>query len=133
MFAQPPPGPPPLSNGTLQHGGPSGLPGPAGPAGPPPSASGAPAAAAAADSGAGPSHADADSAAPGLAVVYANSAEEPLPAGWEMRYDVYGRRYSPYIDYCQKVRTKFSSHSTVQNTCCYLSEICPTKFCLRLV
>lgn len=104
MFGQPPPGPPPLSNGTLQHGGPSGLPGPAGP---PPSASAAPATTTA-DSGAGPSHADAEPAAPGHAVVYANSAEEPLPAGWEMRYDVYGRRYSRRIHLSYNIRTMFS-------------------------
>lgn len=42
--------------------------------------------------GAGPSHADAEPPASGLTVLYANPAEEPLPAGWEMRYDVYGRR-----------------------------------------
>ncbi|CAD0196215.1 unnamed protein product [Chrysodeixis includens] len=91
---RPPPGPPPLSNGTLQHGGPSGL---AGPAGPPPSASAAPQPAPQPDAGAGPSHADTEPATPGVAVVYGNNAEEPLPAGWEMRYDVYGRRY--YVDH----------------------------------
>ncbi|KAJ8726296.1 hypothetical protein PYW07_000994 [Mythimna separata] len=95
---RPPPGPPPLSNGTLQHGGgamgasmPMGGGGPGVPGGPPVGAPpGLP-------DGAGPSHADAEAAAPGVAVVYANPAEEPLPAGWEMRYDVYGRRY--YVDH----------------------------------
>lgn len=80
----PPPGPPPLSNGVpaimapstpLPNGaagpaGPSGAPPPAGVAGTPPPAGAAPA---------------------------PNAAEEPLPAGWEMRYDVYGRRY--YVDH----------------------------------
>ncbi|KAF9823008.1 hypothetical protein SFRURICE_018182 [Spodoptera frugiperda] len=90
---RPPPGPPPLSNGTLQHGGPSGTSGVSTAM----SASVAGGAAAAADGGAGPSHAEPEPAAPGLPVVYANPAEEPLPAGWEMRYDVYGRRY--YVDH----------------------------------
>ncbi|PZC78817.1 E3 ubiquitin-protein ligase Su(dx) [Helicoverpa zea] len=84
---RPPPGPPPLSNGTVQHGGALG----AAVAGPASGAGAAP------DSGAGPSHAEADSTTPGHAVLYANPAEEPLPAGWEMRYDVYGRRY--YVDH----------------------------------
>lgn len=26
-----------------------------------------------------------------------NNAEEPLPIGWEMRYDTFGRRY--YVDH----------------------------------
>lgn len=28
---------------------------------------------------------------------HANSIEEPLPAGWEMRFDTFGRRY--YVDH----------------------------------
>ncbi|XP_069365570.1 E3 ubiquitin-protein ligase Su(dx) [Maniola hyperantus] len=72
---RPPPGPPPLSNG----------------------------AAVAPESGAGPSRQDAEphapaSAAPAPSVAAAAAApEEPLPPGWEMRYDVYGRRY--YVDH----------------------------------
>ncbi|XP_072936483.1 E3 ubiquitin-protein ligase Su(dx) [Epargyreus clarus] len=82
---RPPPGPPPLSNGTV-----SGVP--------------------ALESGAGPSHQEAPEAAgsapqPAPAAAPAAppaaatqpSAEEPLPPGWEMRYDVYGRRY--YVDH----------------------------------
>lgn len=43
---------------------------------------------------AGPSHADASASGPAASgsVQFTNTAEEPLPAGWEMRYDVYGRR-----------------------------------------
>ncbi|XP_023955230.2 E3 ubiquitin-protein ligase Su(dx) [Bicyclus anynana] len=76
---RPPPGPPPLSNG----------------------------AAGAAESGAGPSRQDAPAPAPSsaaaaaaasaLAPAAAPATEEPLPPGWEMRYDVYGRRY--YVDH----------------------------------
>ncbi|CAG4968025.1 unnamed protein product [Colias eurytheme] len=78
---RPPPGPPPHSNGAIPVG-------------------------VAAD-GAGPSHADTDAHAPPAHAPHgptpppppANNAtpEEPLPPGWEMRYDVYGRRY--YVDH----------------------------------
>ncbi|XP_048484424.1 E3 ubiquitin-protein ligase Su(dx) isoform X1 [Plutella xylostella] len=83
---RPPPGPPPMSNGAVvslaEAPGPSHgsseppareQPGPP-PAPPAPDVPGSPAPA---------------SAAPG--------SEEPLPPGWEMRYDVYGRRY--YVDH----------------------------------
>ncbi|CAH2066595.1 unnamed protein product, partial [Iphiclides podalirius] len=90
---RPPPGPPPLSNGA---------------------ASGA-----AIDSGPGPSHVEHSTTesvshgssthsahgplvAPAAATAATPAAtaattEEPLPPGWEMRYDVYGRRY--YVDH----------------------------------
>ncbi|XP_061707883.1 E3 ubiquitin-protein ligase Su(dx) [Cydia pomonella] len=68
---RPPPGPPPMSNGALHP------------------------AAAAAD-GAGPSHAE-PPAADTPPTPAAAAPEEPLPGGWEMRYDVYGRRY--YVDH----------------------------------
>ncbi|XP_063529186.1 E3 ubiquitin-protein ligase Su(dx) [Cydia strobilella] len=70
---RPPPGPPPMSNGALH-----------------------PAAAAAAD-GAGPSHAEPPAADTPPTPAPAAAPEEPLPGGWEMRYDVYGRRY--YVDH----------------------------------
>ncbi|KPI93858.1 hypothetical protein RR46_13023 [Papilio xuthus] len=98
---RPPPGPPPLSNGSI-----SGV--------------------VATENGAGPSHAEhgaAESSGSGALAAHssqppptvvtgapapatpgataapaANAAtEEPLPPGWEMRYDVYGRRY--YVDH----------------------------------
>ena len=67
-------------NNTVGVGGvpPPGVPSPSGlPTGPPPDAS--------AVSGPGPAP------TPGVA------PEEPLPPGWEMRYDNYGRRY--YVDH----------------------------------
>lgn len=85
---RPPPGPPPLSNGTA-HITPPNIPGP--PVGGPPIAL--------PEGAAGPSHADVEVQGPptGAATHAANATEEPLPAGWEMRYDVYGRRY--YVDH----------------------------------
>ncbi|XP_046961279.1 E3 ubiquitin-protein ligase Su(dx) [Vanessa cardui] len=79
---RPPPGPPPLSNGAVSVS--------------------------ALESGAGPSRQDEPPAAPVPAhlapapaaapsATAAPAAEEPLPPGWEMRYDVYGRRY--YVDH----------------------------------
>ncbi|XP_063617791.1 E3 ubiquitin-protein ligase Su(dx) [Cydia splendana] len=68
---RPPPGPPPMSNGALHP-------------------------AATAD-GAGPSHAEPPAADTPPAPAPAGAPEEPLPGGWEMRYDVYGRRY--YVDH----------------------------------
>ncbi|XP_045458973.1 E3 ubiquitin-protein ligase Su(dx) [Melitaea cinxia] len=80
---RPPPGPPPLSNGAGVAGALDGGAGPSRqedtPAAPAPSPS--------------PSAAPGTTAAPAAAA----AAEEPLPPGWEMRYDVYGRRY--YVDH----------------------------------
>ncbi|GBP64112.1 E3 ubiquitin-protein ligase Su(dx) [Eumeta japonica] len=82
---RPPPGPPPLSNGTLPSINQQN------------------------DSAAGPSHPQppaesthqattATTSTPAsTSVSHSQSAEEPLPPGWEMRYDVYGRRY--YVDH----------------------------------
>ncbi|XP_053625503.1 E3 ubiquitin-protein ligase Su(dx) [Plodia interpunctella] len=73
---RPPPGPPPLTNGAAHP---------------------LPAEPASSELSAGPSQQepppDASSPAAGPSV----AAEEPLPQGWEMRYDVYGRRY--YVDH----------------------------------
>ncbi|CAB3231123.1 unnamed protein product [Arctia plantaginis] len=84
---RPPPGPPPLSNGT--HNSPPNIPGPPimGPSTSLP------------EGAAGPSHADVTASGPPASgsVQFTNPGEEPLPAGWEMRYDVYGRRY--YVDH----------------------------------
>ncbi|XP_075992204.1 WW domain containing E3 ubiquitin protein ligase suppressor of deltex isoform X2 [Anticarsia gemmatalis] len=88
---RPPPGPPPLSNGTVHDSAlrVSGAQGAGGTSGTGP------------ESGAGPSHAELDPPGPPPtgtgSAHFANPAEEPLPAGWEMRYDVYGRRY--YVDH----------------------------------
>ncbi|XP_064076261.1 E3 ubiquitin-protein ligase Su(dx) [Vanessa tameamea] len=79
---RPPPGPPPLSNGAVSVS--------------------------ALESGAGPSRQDEPPVAPVAthlapapaatpSATAAPTAEEPLPPGWEMRYDVYGRRY--YVDH----------------------------------
>ncbi|XP_030021451.1 E3 ubiquitin-protein ligase Su(dx) [Manduca sexta] len=82
---RPPPGPPPLSNGAV-HG-----------------MSTSTGVTLAAESAAGPSHQepsgshDTNAIQPTAGANYPNAAEEPLPAGWEMRYDVYGRRY--YVDH----------------------------------
>ncbi|KAL0849133.1 hypothetical protein ABMA28_013482 [Loxostege sticticalis] len=82
---RPPPGPPPLSNGSVHVSGAS-----------------AGAVVDSSASAAGPSHQDAPPAPdphppPAPATAAAAGAEEPLPPGWEMRYDVYGRRY--YVDH----------------------------------
>ncbi|XP_039764589.1 E3 ubiquitin-protein ligase Su(dx) [Pararge aegeria] len=74
LSLRPPPGPPPLSNGAVG----------------------------AQESGAGPSRQEpaVTAATAGSALSPAAAApatEEPLPPGWEMRYDVYGRRY--YVDH----------------------------------
>lgn len=80
---RPPPGPPPLSNGSVPVAASSGAPPP--------------------DGGAGPSHQDPvasldpSSNQSNNTTTLPNAIEEPLPAGWEMRYDVYGRRY--YVDH----------------------------------
>ncbi|XP_041970110.1 E3 ubiquitin-protein ligase Su(dx) isoform X2 [Aricia agestis] len=77
---RPPPGPPPLSNGVAgvsAVGGASG----------------------GAEGVAGPSHAP-EPAAP---QPQAPASDEPLPAGWEMRYDLYGRRY--YVDHNTRTTT----------------------------
>lgn len=107
---RPPPGPPPFSNGIV-HGPETRLPGPPGGAstsaavvevnrlpGGRADAVGGNTPASGTEGVAGPSLADSDmSATPGGTAHYPNPAEEPLPAGWEMRYDVYGRRY--YVDH----------------------------------
>lgn len=107
---RPPPGPPPFSNGIV-HGPETRLPGPPGGAstsaavvevnrlpGGRADAVGGNTPASGTEGVAGPSLADSDmSATPGSTAHYPNPAEEPLPAGWEMRYDVYGRRY--YVDH----------------------------------
>ncbi|KAI5641532.1 c2 domain-containing protein [Phthorimaea operculella] len=77
---RPPPGPPPMSNGSV-HG-----------VAVLPRVSGLAAEAAAADNGAGPSHAEPPHASEPSATPPAGSAstsgEDPLPPGWEMRYDL---------------------------------------------
>lgn len=85
---QPPPGPPPMSNG-LAHG--------------------------AAAETAGPSHQepppappDASASAQPAPAASPPAAEEPLPSGWEMRYDVYGRR-SVYIQFVISIIVAFDS------------------------
>ncbi|RVE41596.1 hypothetical protein evm_013756 [Chilo suppressalis] len=78
---RPPPGPPPLSNGGVHIPGSNAVvdvPGAA----------------------AGPSHQEAPApelAHPPPSAASTSTPEEPLPPGWEMRYDVYGRRY--YVDH----------------------------------
>ncbi|KAJ0181792.1 hypothetical protein K1T71_002514 [Dendrolimus kikuchii] len=85
---RPPPGPPPLTNGTVSGGGGQGA----------VAGLGTPS-----EGGAGPSHQEpptphhASANQTNQANSFPSVAEEPLPAGWEMRYDVYGRRY--YVDH----------------------------------
>ncbi|KAM3959068.1 suppressor of deltex [Aphomia sociella] len=84
---RPPPGPPPLSNGAVHMGSAQISDVPAG---------------ATSDNGAGPSHQEQPQAAPEPVphpppAASTSTVEEPLPQGWEMRYDVYGRRY--YVDH----------------------------------
>ncbi|XP_060807947.1 E3 ubiquitin-protein ligase Su(dx) [Amyelois transitella] len=78
---RPPPGPPPLTNGAV-HGAQSAEP-------------------SSSESAAGPSQQEPQpvpDATPHAAnTSTGGAAEEPLPHGWEMRYDVYGRRY--YVDH----------------------------------
>ena len=56
------------------------------------------------DSGAGPSRQDDAAHAPGpappAAAPPAAATEEPLPPGWAMRFDVYGRRYKMLYAVC---------------------------------
>ncbi|VVC92941.1 unnamed protein product [Leptidea sinapis] len=77
---RPPPGPPPISNGALPFG----------------------------ESGAGPSRVETDTntqsnvtpqpqSGSSTQAQTTSAGEDPLPPGWEMRYDVYGRRY--YVDH----------------------------------
>lgn len=85
---RPPPGPPPLSNGAV-HGGGAQI-------------SEFIAASTTMESGPGPSHQEQPQATPELVphpppAASTSVVEEPLPHGWEMRYDVYGRRY--YVDH----------------------------------
>ncbi|KAF4524320.1 hypothetical protein B566_EDAN005378 [Ephemera danica] len=47
-----------------------------------------------------PSTPPADGSEGGASTAASSSIEEPLPPGWEMRYDVYGRRY--YVDHNTK-------------------------------
>ncbi|XP_049865404.1 E3 ubiquitin-protein ligase Su(dx) [Pectinophora gossypiella] len=83
---RPPPGPPPMSNGAVHciAGGSTSVAPPA-----------------VADTSAGPSHQDQASHVPEPSTTHqaaaSTSGEDPLPPGWEMRYDVYGRRY--YVDH----------------------------------